>query len=178
MGGLFGGVLIPVPNTNIFMGPRLGWQGGNISGSIVAPPASPFTYKVTTNSIFYQEAMVEIPFFQDLYHRLYDEPPAQKLAYPPNLFLPFVTASAGIAEVHTDVKGTLGGFSVTDGGYRPGITLTTGLGVPVGVVMNGATVDVFVQWRGTMTTATVNIPGSVPQVYWVNGIDFGVQFRY
>jgi hypothetical protein len=77
MGGIFGGVLLPVPNTNILFGPRVGWQGGNISGSIVAPPASPFTYQVTTNSMFYQEAMVEIPFFQDLYRRLYDEPPAR-----------------------------------------------------------------------------------------------------
>lgn len=185
MGGLFGGALFPVPNTNISIGPRLGWEGGFLQGGIVAPPASPFTYKVTTNSMFYQEAMVKIPV------PLFADPrsPPVSPGYPPALLFPFVTASAGVAEVHTEVKGTLGAFSVVDSGYRPGITLTAGLGVPVDGLWRYLTafnpapsdfdsIDLLVQWRGTMTTATVNIPGAVPQAYWVNGIEFGIQLRY
>lgn len=44
MGGVFGGVLIPLPNTNVLIGPRFGWEGGDINGNTVAPAASQFTY--------------------------------------------------------------------------------------------------------------------------------------
>jgi hypothetical protein len=179
MGGVFGGVLIPVPNTNVLMGPRIGWQGGNINGTIVAPPASPFTYTVRTNSVFYQDAMFKV-LFPQLYNLIPHAPlpAAAPLTYPPNFLFPFITASVGVAEVHTDVKGTLGAFQVGAGDYRPGVTFTTGVGVPVGFVGDGVAAEVFVQWRGTMSTASVNIPAPVANTYWINGVDFGVQFRY
>jgi hypothetical protein len=96
-----------------------------------------------------------------------------------------VTASAGVAEVHTTTRGTLGPFSVTDGGYNPGITLTTGIGVPITRELPGfertflgGSAAVFVQWRGTVTTASVNIPGAVPQSLWIQGVDIGLQIHY
>ncbi len=62
VGGGFGGVLLPVPNTNVLIGPRFGVQGSNITGSITSPAASPlFTYTVRTDWMAYQEAIVRIP---------------------------------------------------------------------------------------------------------------------
>jgi hypothetical protein len=76
------------------------------------------------------------------------------------------------------VKGTLGAFSAIDGGYRPGITFTSSIGVPLGFIGNGVAADLFVQWRGTMTTATVYIPGPVPTAFWIERINIGMDFRW
>jgi hypothetical protein len=87
--------------------------------------------------------------------------------------------------VHTTTKGTLGAFSVTDGGYNPGITFTTGIGVPITrelvgfeKTFLGGNAEIFVQWRGTTTLASVNIPGAVPQGVWIQGVDVGLQIHY
>jgi hypothetical protein len=50
VGGGFGGVLFPIPNTTAMAGFRIGGEGGNVTGDIRMPAASPrFNYTVTTN---------------------------------------------------------------------------------------------------------------------------------
>ena len=53
-----GGVLFNLPGTPISNGPRIGWQGGNISGSVENPPTG-FLYDVRRSSTFYQEALLQ-----------------------------------------------------------------------------------------------------------------------
>lgn len=115
IGGGFGGVLFPIPNTNAQAGFRIGGEGGNIIGNIGMPAASPlFTYTVRTDWMAYQEAMVKIgglslpPGFQGY------------LIFPTSFGL-FYTASVGVAESGTSVKGTLGPFTVIDNTERTGI---------------------------------------------------------
>jgi hypothetical protein len=151
IGGGFGGVLFPIPNTNAQLGFRVGGEGSNISGTIVAPPASPsFTYKVRATSMFYEEMMVQAASgdFVSVMLNLSDNQLIWRI-------------SAGIAEMNTSVKGTSGMFSVTDSAVRPGVTFTVGVGVPVAVFPNGTGIDLFTQYRGTQWVGTVNIPGAV-----------------
>jgi hypothetical protein len=177
MGGIFGGVLLPVPNTNILMGPRVGWEGGNINGS---KEAIPFTYFVTTNSMFFQEALVKVPFRSPF--EFYSDNANHLSLNDISPYLdPYITASAGIAEVHEVVKGTSGAFSVTSSVFSPAITFTVGGGVPIArelfgfeKIFLGGNADIVVQWRGTLATGTVNIPGAVPQAYFINAIEGGL----
>jgi hypothetical protein len=163
--GLNAGVLFNIPGTAFMIGPRIGFLGGQTPGSIANPPASPaFIYDVKTLWTFYQEAVVRVP-----------------INFPmrsPSLF-PFITASAGIAEIKTQVTGTSGGTQVTDSATRTGFTFTGGFGIPVVQTVDGAAVDLYLQYRGTVGgDADVNIPGKVRTNYWAQGINFGVELRY
>ena len=166
IGGGFGGVLFPIPNTNALAGFRVGAQGSNIIGDIMAPSASPrFTYNVRTNWMAYQEGLAEIPIDQ--------------LAYVPTFGGGFTaTISTGVAEMGTSVKGTSGMFSVTDSAVRTGITFTAGVGVPVAVFPNGTSIDLFTQYRGTQWIGTVNIPGAVNIGSFTNEVDVGVTLHF
>jgi hypothetical protein len=174
LGGGFGGVLLPVPNTNVQIGPRFGVQGSNITGSITSPAASPtFTYTVTTNWTAYQEAMVRIPVGTGF--KIADD----RVYFSYNYFqnVPHVTGSVGVAESGTSVKGTSGTFSVTDNAVRTGITFTAGFDVPVAILPNGTGMDLFAQYRGTQWISTVNIPGGVNIGSFTNEVDVGVTFN-
>ncbi len=165
--GLNAGVLIDIPGTSISLGPRIGWLGGNVPGSIANPPASPgFIYDVKTLWTFYQEAVVQFPV------------PIGGPVRSPVLF-PFITASVGIAEVKTQVTGTSGGFQVTDSVTRTGLTFTGGFGVPIAQSIDATAIDLYLQYRAVVLPSTdVNIPGKVSTDYWAQGIDFGLRFRY
>jgi hypothetical protein len=172
IGGGFGGVLFPIPNTNAQAGFRIGGEGGNITGSITSPAASPlFTYPVRTDWMAYQEAMVKIggssvpPGFQGY------------LIFATNFGL-FYTASVGVAESGTSVKGTLGPFTVIDNTERTGITFTAGVGVPIAVFPNGTSIDLFTQYRGIQWISTVNIPGAVNIGSFTNEVDGGVTVHF
>jgi hypothetical protein len=154
--GGFGGMLFPIPNSNLQLGFRLGWEGSNLTGKVESPPASPlFDYRVRTSSTFYQDALV-------------------KFSTPFALPSTFFTGSIGIAEMQTSVNGTSGIFSVTDGAYRAGPTFTAGIGTLLGTLPNGAGVEGFVQWRGSVLGGTVSIPGSVPFGSFTNEVDVGI----
>lgn len=172
-GGGFGGVLFPVPNTNAQFGFRFGGEGGNITGNIVTPPASPtFKYTVKTDAVIYQEAMFKIAV---------DESPVpqDRVFINYNYFQGLsVTGSVGVAESHSSVNGTAGAFSVTDSGWRPGITFTAGIGVPVATLPNGAVVDLFAQYRGIQWISTVNIRGAVNIGSFTNEVDVGATVHF
>jgi len=154
--GGFGGMLFPIPNSNLQLGFRLGWEGSNISGKVESPPASPlFDYRVRTYSTFYQDAVVKFP---------------AAFALPSTFF----TGSIGIAEMQTSVNGTSGLFSVTDSAYRAGPTFTAGIGTLLGTLPNGAAVEGFVQWRSSLLGGTASIPGSVPFGSFTNEVDVGI----
>jgi hypothetical protein len=165
IGGGFGGVLLPVPNTSVLMGPRFGIQGSNITGSITSPAASPaFTYNVRTNWMAYEEGLAEIP-----------------IEYVPSFgggFTASITLSAGVAESGVSVKGTSGMFSVTDNAVRTGTTFTAGFEVPVGLLPGATGVYLFSQYRGTQWIGTVNIPGAVNIGSFTNEVDVGFNFRF
>jgi hypothetical protein len=117
--GLNGGVLVDIPCSNgASIGPRFGWDGSNLNGSTWYMPTG-FAYSVKVNSTFYQEALVRVPInFPGLPSNL-------------TLLFPFVTASVGLAEVHTRTSGTLGDFSINNSTTTPGFTFTGGFGVPI-----------------------------------------------
>jgi hypothetical protein len=172
-GGGFGGVLFPVPNTNAQFGFRFGGEGGNITGNIVTPPASPtFKYTVKTDAVIYQEAMFKIAVNES-------PVPQDRVFLNYNYFQGLsVTGSVGVAESHSSVNGTAGAFSVTDSGWRPGITFTAGIGVPVATLPNGAVVDLFAQYRGIQWISTVNIPGAVNIGSFTNEVDVGATVHF
>ena len=174
--GGFAGVLFPVPNTNTLLGLRLGAEGGNLTGSIGMPAASPsFTYSVNTTWMAYQEMMVRVPVTSAFKIADNESPrPQDRKFFDYNYF----TGSVGIAESGTSVKGTSGTFSVTDNAVRTGLTFTAGVGVPVVTLYNGTTVDLFAQYRGTQWISTVNIPGAVPIASYTNEISGGFVFRF
>jgi hypothetical protein len=182
MGGGFGGVLFPIPNTNAQAGFRIGGEGGNITGDIRMPAVSPtFNYTVTTSWMAYQEGMVRIPVAGAFKIATNESPRPQDRAFLDyNYFnsIPYVTGSVGIAESGTSVKGTSGAFSVTDNMVRTGITFSVGAGTPIVTLYNGAVIDLFAQYRGTQWISTVNIPGGVPIGSFTNEVDLGFQFRY
>jgi hypothetical protein len=175
MGGGFGGVLLPIPNTNALAGFRVGGQGGNITGDIRMPALSPrFNYTVKTDGTLYQEAVVSIPassITSFLLNVAYDVPLAPKWDFA-------FGASVGVAESHTSVNGTAGAFSVTDSGWRPGITFTASVAKPVAILPNGGVVDLFVQHRGTQFISTVNVPGGVNIGSFTNEVDGGVTVHF
>jgi hypothetical protein len=177
-GGGFGGVLLPVPNTNVQIGPRFGVQGSNITGSIASPAASPlFTYTVRTDWMAYQEAIVRIPVGGAFKIAENESPLPQDRAYfSYNYYdkVPHVTGSVGVAESGTSVKGVSGMFSVTDNAVRTGITFTAGFDVPVAILPNGNSIDLFTQYRGIQWIGTVNIPGAVNIGSFTNEVDVGV----
>jgi hypothetical protein len=172
IGGINGGVLIDIPGTNFSVGPRIGWQGGNMSGSTFYPPTG-FTYAVDNRSVFYQDLMGQIrvqPFGIITPNR-----------YPGlNFSDVFLRGSVGIAEVHTQVTGTSGAFQVTDSVTRTGFTGTVGIGVPISAAFLGGNLDAYTQYRFIdVPSTTVSIPGLVQiDDRWVQSIAFGVAFRY
>jgi hypothetical protein len=175
MGGGFAGVLLPIPNTIAGAGFRVGGQGGNITGDIRMPTLSPtFNYTVKTDATLYQEAVVSIPaskITSFLLNVAYDVPLAPKWDFA-------FGASVGVAESHTSVNGTAGAFSVTDSGWRPGITFTAGVAKPVAILANGAVVDLFAQYRGTQFISRVNVPGAVNIGSFTNEVDGGITVHF
>jgi hypothetical protein len=182
MGGGFGGVLFPIPNTNAQAGFRIGGEGGNITGDIRMPAVSPtFNYTVTTSWMAYQEGMVRMPVAGAFKIATNESPRPQDRAFLNYNYFnsnPYVTGSVGIAESGTSVKGTSGAFSVTDNMVRTGITFSVGAGTPVVTLYNGAVIELFAQYRGTQWISTVNIPGGVPIGSFTNEVDLGLQWRF
>jgi hypothetical protein len=181
MGGGFGGVLFPVPNTNTQFGFRFGGEGGNVTGDIRMPAQSPtFNYTVRTEWTAYQEAMVRIPV--NVFKIAPNESPLPRdrvyLNYDYFNQLPHVTGSVGIAESGTSVKGTSGMFSVTDNAVRTGITFTVGAEWPVATLANGGVVELFAQYRGTQFVSTVNVPGGVNIGSFTNQVDVGATVHF
>ena len=176
VGGVTGGVLFDLPGTTLSIGPRFGWQGGNMSGSTANPTASPFfVYDVKTKSVFYREALISIPIQRESagFEKTFLGPGGTTLR------MPFVTASVGVAEVRTQITGTSGAFQVTDGLTRTGLTFTGGIGIPIQQPIFGGTLDAYVQYRGiNLPSGYVNIPGKVNTDFWAQGVNFGLQFRY
>ena len=177
--GVNGGVQIDIPGTIFSVGPRVGWQGGNMSGTTSAPAASPlFDYSVKTTSIFYQEALVSIPIQRRLFgfETTFFGPGGEQTS----VRLPFVTASAGIAEVQTQFTGTSGAFQVIDSANQAGFTGTVGIGVPLNQNFLGGVLDIYAQYRFiVLPSATVSIPGQVQiDNRWIQGINLGLQVRY
>jgi hypothetical protein len=170
MGGGFGGVLLPIPNTNAQAGFRIGGEGGNITGDIRMPAVSPtFNYTVKADAVLYQEAIVRVPINRQI---------SSTDPYDLGPYLdPYLTGSVGVAESHTSVNGTAGTFSVTDSGWRPGITFTAGVAAPV-ARLPGGVVDLIVQYRGTQFIGTFNIPGAVNIGSFTNEVDLGLQWRF
>ena len=178
--GINGGVLIDIPGATFSFGPRIGWQGGNVSGSIANPPASiGFQYEVKTKSIYYQDAMVSIPIHPELlgFEKTFM---ASGQGLTPFGRLPFVTASAGIAEVRTEITGTAGAFQVTDGGSQTGFTGTIGVGVPISQNFLGGVLDIYTQYRFFVLPATtVSIPGQVQiDSRSMQSLNLGLEIRY
>jgi hypothetical protein len=178
IGGGFGGVLLPVPNTNVQIGPRVGIQGSNITGSIASPAASPlFTYTVRADWMAYQEAFIRFGGFKIADNE--SPRPQDRVYFNHDYFNQMhVTGSAGVAESGTSVKGTSGMFSVTDNVVRTGITFTAGIAVPVVTLYNGAVIDLTAQYRGTQWISTVNIPGAVNIGSYTNEVTVGATLRF
>lgn len=176
IGGINGGFLYYIPGTSISVGPRIGWLGGDMSGTTANPPASPFfDYTVKVRSFFYQEAFISIPIQREVFgfEKTFLDGGASV-----GLKFPYVTASAGVAEARTQITGTSGAFEVTDSLSRTGFTFTGGIGIPIQQSFGG-TLDAYLQYRGTIfSSGAVDIPGKVTTDYWVQGINFGVQLRY
>ena len=76
------------------------------------------------------------------------------------------------------MNGTAGAFSVTDSGWRPGITFTAGVAKPVAILANGGVVDLFVQYRGTQFISTVNVPGAVNIGSFTSEVDGGITVHF
>jgi hypothetical protein len=165
--GVNGGFLVPLPmNNGLQVGVRAGLLGGPMTGGISGPVASPrFEYDVKDRWQGYIEALIR-------------EEAASPASWLPPFRTAFFTASAGVAEVNTQVNGRMGNFSVTDTMTRPGFTFSVGAGMPV-TDINGHPVDVTLQYRGTyVPSGTVNIPGSVGTSAWANAITLGSGIRY
>ncbi len=165
--GLNAGLLVDIPGTIFSVGPRIGWLGGQMPGSTANPVASPtFIYDVKTLWTFYQEAVVQVPLnFGNTMQS--------------SQLFPFITASAGIAEVKTQVTGTSGGFQVTDSATRTGFTFTAGIGMPINQTIFGQPVDIYAQWREVLTgSRNVNIPGAVPDNYSNRTFKIGGRIRF
>jgi hypothetical protein len=172
LGGGFGGVLLPIPNTSALAGIRIGGQGSNITGSITSPAASPAsTYKVQENWTAYEEAEVKI----NLLFNAVDAKVGRQFYSAGSQY--DLWLSAGVAESGTSVKGTSGTFSDADNAVRTGITFSVGASTPVATLPNGI-VDLFAQYRATQWVSTVNIPGPVPIGSFTNEVDLGLQFRF
>lgn len=176
-GGLVGvnaGILVNIPGSTVSIGPRIGWIGGNVSGKTERPPASPFfDYEVKTLNAFYEEAFIRFAGFT----------PASSSPRPQDrVFVNynyFVTASLGLAQVQNQVIGTSGAFRVTDTYTANGVTASIGLGMPVFRTDNGVTVDLTGQYRVIfLPQVEVQIPGKVGNDFWMQGLTFGVDFRY
>jgi hypothetical protein len=175
--GVNGGVLFNLPGTDVSFGPRIGWQGGNITGSTANPVASPFfMYAVRKAWLFYQEALISIPIHREIFgfeKTFLNGNSSQEVRFP------FVTFSAGIAEADIKVTGTSGAFQVTDGGTRTGFTFTAGFGIPINQTFFPGAMDVYLQYRGSLFEPfDVNIPGRVRTDFWVQGLTFGTDFRF
>ncbi len=165
--GISGGVLVDIPGTIFSVGPRIGWQGGNMSGSIANPPASPsFLYDVKRTSTFYQEMLLQVPI--NLGN------PTQQ----PNMF-PFVAASAGIAEVKLQFNGTSGAFQVTDSPTSLGFTGTLGFGIPIYQSLPDGTLAVFTEARFIKTDSfDVTLPGKFKSNYQSTSVSAGFRYQW
>jgi hypothetical protein len=128
VGYVNGGILFPIPNTGVAVGPSVTFYGGNVTGDTANPPASPgFTYTVKTNSILVGEAKMTIPLVGIL-------PIDQFDLYTPPVFTrrpPEISLSVGAASAKTEVTGTSGAFVVTDSHRATGITTAVGVAVPI-----------------------------------------------
>lgn len=140
--GINGGFLYMLPDSKVFVGPRVGALFGFGDGSITGPPASPaFTYKVEMPWTLFYEAMVgtdlgTAPFGRDTR----------------------IHASLGGATTRTKVTGTAAGFSVESSTTSTGVTASVGLDFEVApsLFLGG-------QFRYiNVPTGNVLIPGLVP----------------
>ena len=159
-----GGVLFNLPGTPISIGPRIGWQGSNISGSIENPPTG-FLYDVRRSSTFYQEALLQFSINPGNSTR------------PPTMF-PFVTASAGIAEFKLQFTGTSGAFQVTDSPANTGFTGTIGFGMPIYQTLPDGTLAVFTEARFIKTDAFVKLPGRFQTNYQSTSVTAGFRYQW
>lgn len=151
--GINGGVLFDIPGTPISFGPRVGWLGGNMSGSTANPPASPtFTYSVLTRWAFYEEGMIQWRPGLSILGRTKE--PANVVASITRFWM-----SMGWAETKTKVTGTSGDFRVSDSTTKTGFTAAVGVGVPI----VNTPLSITAQFRYiNVPTANFNIPGVVP----------------
>ena len=165
--GLNGGLLIDIPGTIFSVGPRIGWQGGQTTGSTANPVASPtFIYDVKNLWTFYQEAVVQAPVnFGN--------------SMQSSSLFPFITASAGLAETKMQVTGTSGAFQVTDSATRTGFTFSAGFGIPLNQTIAASATDIYLQYRAFFyQDADVNIPGRVTTGYMQQSVNLGARIRF
>ena len=140
--GFNGGFLYMLPDSKLFVGPRVGVLLGFGHGSITSPPASPaFTYEVKMPWTVFYEAEVgadlgTAPFGRDTR----------------------IHGSLGAATTHTSVHGTSPGLTVDSSTTRTGVTASVGLDFEVSpsLYLGG-------QFRYiNVPTGDVLIPGLVP----------------
>lgn len=176
--GINGGFLVPLPGSQLLIGPRIGVQGNFFNGTASDPPASPgFDYRVKNEWMAVQESLFQI--------NLGSRPAGGDVTAAYFGSLMYAAISLGIAEGHTSVTGSMAGFSVTDGFSWTGPTVSAGLGVPLNTfipappVVFGGTPFVYGQYRATFAgSGTVNIPGQVRIDPWIQSLNFGLQIRY
>lgn len=162
-----GGVLVDIPGTIFSVGPRFGWQGGSVTGSTANQPASPtFQYDVKRSWAFYQEALIQVPIN-----------PGSPTRQP--LMFPFVTASAGIAEVKLQFTGTSGAFQVTDSPTGTGFTGSIGFGMPIFQSSSGGALAVFAEARLIKINGVdVALPGRFKTNYHAQSVATGFRYRW
>jgi hypothetical protein len=178
VGGISAGFLTPLPGTNLLVGPRVGFLGGNLGGSVSNPVASPFfTYDTRTNEAVTWEAMfnvgannlnrfgdVTVAAFGGWMYASFQQGLTQSgsssLITGANLtnWRQWVMGlSFGGVTANTQVNGTSGAFNVSDSVTRTGFTAA----LNAQYLMTGqlaATANlryIYLPYR------TVNIPGSV-----------------
>ncbi|MBI3705926.1 MAG: outer membrane beta-barrel protein [Rhizobiales bacterium] len=161
------GLLIDIPGTIFSVGPRFGWQGGNVSGSTANQPASPtFMYDVKRLWAFYQEALVQVPINL-----------GNSTGSP--LMFPYVTASAGIAEVKLQFTGTSGAFQVTDSPTSTGFTGSVGFGIPIYQASPDGALAVFGEARVIKTNSVdVTLPGRFKTDYQSSSVTMGFRYQW
>jgi opacity protein-like surface antigen len=170
--GVNGGFIFPIAGTAIGVGPRVGALWGSMSGSTVAPPASPgFTYKVDTNSIRYGEV---VAWWDRGFIQFAGFTRGRAESFFDLLSLARYSASLGVAWGDTGVTGTSAGFSVEDSITRSGFTTSFGVALPI-----QPGVDVTGQFRYiNFSSGVVNIPGAVPisSDVFIGTVGVGIRF--
>jgi hypothetical protein len=161
------GLLIDIPGTIFSVGPRIGWLGGNVTGSTANQPASPgFLYDVKRVWAFYQEALVQVPINLGNSTRT-------------PLMFPYVTASAGIAEVKLQFTGTSGAFQVTDSPTSTGFTGSIGFGIPIYQASPDGTLAFIAEARTIRTNSfDVTLPGRFKSNYQTNSVTAGFRYQW
>lgn len=160
-----GGGLFDIPGTPTSVGARVGWLGGNTTGSI-ENPSTGFLYDVKRSSAFYQEALLQFSINPGNSTR------------PPTMF-PFVTASAGIAEFKLQFHGTSGAFQVTDSPTITGFTGTIGFGIPIYQTLSDGTLAVFTEARIIKTDSfDIKLPSRFQSKYQSTNVTAGFRYRW